>query len=256
MESNLAVSVAETLDELRSALAAALEDAALAERAVADNQAAQKRAASAVAEAVARLDEAQTGIAEAKENFVIAAVDGAAPAAGSMMLRQARVAVQTEEDALDAARQALDRIRALRPDLEEESRVAKHHVEKAVNQIIARAVAPVLAESERLRAGLVSSFAILRAVSDVSEAAAQRRRFGRQSFTEASADDAAVNALAGVRAGINRVLSDLLRDLEILQNAPAIWKASPAIEPWAELRARLIQDPQAPLPATSPGVGS
>jgi hypothetical protein len=236
--------------ELRAVLAQAIAQAAAAQQAVEDGRAAIERASNFVSEAKSRGEAAAAGVADAQARFVeraaAAARDDAAPSGISM--RAARAAEADAADELAACTAALGEVRAALPSLEEESRVAKHHVEKAANVIVAHAVAPLLLQSEKLRVELLQNLAILRSVSDVSEEAMRRRRFNRQSPAEARADDKAVAALAGVRSGINRVVASLLADLDVLNNASEIWKKSAAVGPWAEWQRALMEDPQAPAP--------
>ena len=238
--------------ELRRELADAIAAAEAADRAVEDSRVAVERARSFVSEAEKRLAAATAGVADAKQLFVArttaAATGDAATSAVSM--RGARAAEIDAQDELDACKMALERVKGGRPELEEEARICAHNVVRAVNALLAAAAGPLLLEAEALRVALFQKLAVAWELTATDLEVERRRRWERNvSIRESSADLEATAALGGLKGETEKLVANLLGDLERGQNT-FDWKEFPAAKAWAEARRMLMRDPNAPLPPT------
>jgi hypothetical protein len=157
--------------DARLALKAAIAGAAKAERAIEHNRRAVERAREIAAQAAERFEQAQADVAKAKEQdatgMARAARTGAAPAAS--LMRDARMAEQTAEDELMAARAAIEKLEQRQPDLAREHQAAIRAVTAAVNAVIRSKtdIKHLVEGLERVTTELIERRLILRAlVSD------------------------------------------------------------------------------------------
>jgi hypothetical protein len=195
------------VDLSRAALAQAIcERDDIAGRLEAANKAAD-RASRTVYGGPARLAAAKAATAAAKDAQVARFVGGET-ALIERPLREARAAEQDVADDLDAAREALTRIKAAQAELEHEGFFAQRRVADAVGRVLLDAVGEVIQEAEMLHARLNGHRAILEFVELLLPAAAPERR-KVEAIVRAEARPADYSkALAPWRAAYDALLTD------------------------------------------------
>jgi hypothetical protein len=191
-------------DPSRAALAEAiLRRDDVARRLEAASEAAE-RASHIVHGGPARLAAAKAATAAAKDAEVERFVGGET-ALMERPLREARAAEQDVVDDIDAAREALARIKASITELEQEGFYAELHMKDAVGRVLLGAVGEVISEAETLADRLNGQRAILDFVSPLLPADAPERR---KLEGVAGPVDHNHRALAPWRAAYDALLSD------------------------------------------------
>jgi chromosome segregation ATPase len=161
-------------DPLRTTLAAALKEAAVAQRGVEQQRGGIERARAAVRAAEAAVKSAEKGVEEARQVHARAIADAATadappPASG---VRAARQAVTDAQDELEAAKGALDQLKADLPGWEEAARTADVAVEAAISEILAPHAQALLAKVQELSRQLSPLRSALRALFETAPARA------------------------------------------------------------------------------------
>jgi hypothetical protein len=214
-------------DPLRTALAEAIEDLALARKAVENHKIAVRKCWSAMSEAEGAARKAQEGIVkarvEAAADLAGAVVDGDDVVAPPSMVGMARAAHADALDHIENLKAARDQLRRTLPDIEQGVRDCEGRVEAAISAI----EAPAIAQATLALQVLIEKAEPLRwLLSDVS-AAYNSREIGWPGADAAKAEVEAANKTA----------------FEYFTN-----DANPMKGTWTKRRAMLRQDPYVVLP--------
>jgi hypothetical protein len=224
----------------RAALRAAVENAETMKATLAKREAALEQAVKFVAAAQTRLETATAAVGEAKaahaERVARALADGLEPPTATLQV--ARDTETETRDELDAARAAVEQIKAQIADLVIETADAENAVLVQINALFASVVARKLADAKRLRvellvlkselSGLLQDDSPPRFADDLARYIAQKKR----------------NAASPLRDEVHHFLSidQPLFDDEVWAKANAAQRA------WKQARAALRSDPDVPLP--------
>jgi hypothetical protein len=216
-------------DPLRTALAAALREAAEARESVENHRAAIDRTRVAVRDAEKAVAAAEAGIQTARQNHAAALADAsssnAAPPASGM--RKARQAVEDAQDHLESTKIALGQLKQDLPSWEAASREASIAIDRLISQILDAKIQKMVDQGNEIFRQLAPFRRVLMpfwhdrpsGVVDV-----QGWELGRQ-------------PLAAAKTAARAFIRDLLNAHDVEQS-----------DPWEAAREKLRHDPNAPLP--------
>jgi hypothetical protein len=254
----------------RQQLADAIAQRAAAERSVEDARQALSHGRDAVAEAESKLEAAVAETAAANERraaeLEVAAAGGEAPPPSTV--RRARAAQDDCEDEVNAARAALEGLKARLGAAEDRRRHAEHLAVAHADAVLRSVAKHVLADAEDAIAKLRQARLLLhffnrpetprvpamglqpslfsedyaRAVHEFGKARAERRFW--------DADKAVKLRNAGLSDELSAAVERFLeRGLAELRDSDARWTNAAELEAWRAAREALMNDPDAALPA-------